>query len=113
MSRNSDKANAAQIKKQMDRMFAKHEAEMRVEDLAANLPEYREEGSTIEDRKAQPRKRRENTAAKKQAMARKASKARAAYDSQVQKAQNAGKTIPLAATKGMKTLEKRAKYAKA
>ena len=100
--------------KQADKMLEEYNAGIRAEELAAEIPVMQAEGSTIEDRKQQGRKRRETKAAKKQATAQKAAKAKAEYNTQLQKARNAGKKVPRSAGKGIKSLEKRgAKFTKA
>jgi hypothetical protein len=112
--RQSEAREAAEAKKQMEQMQEKHDVELRVEELAADIPAFQAEATVLEDRKEHLRKRREITAAKKQATAKKASKAKAEYDARIQKALNAGKILSRSVKKGVKSLEKKgAKFAKA
>lgn len=100
----------ARAKKQMERMYAEHDSEQRVTELAGMIYDYQKEANPIEDRKDQSRKRREIKAAKKKAT----TKARAGYDTQIQEAQKKGEVVSPEVRKKIKSLDKRgAKFAKA
>ena len=106
--RRDEAVKAAAVRKQMDRMFEQHDAEMRVDELAANLPEYREEAITLPDHKSAARKRRETANASKKSTVTKAKKARAEYEAKLDYARKKGKRLPKTAPNRVLGLEKRA-----